>query len=207
LFGVLGPALTPLPDRGGAIASAARASSALVYTDLSRLRKSQAITATAYQQYRSALASALSSEQRLSGTRRTELGAVIGTIEAIARAQGLSASRLPALFLTLERNQQWWTTGPLLSYGQRVQFRGSEIVWEYYPGQGIQLQVLGTFGEADGYYTAGKADYPQLREVLSEMIPLAAQRGGGETWEYYFSFDGGSPPWTSAMSQAPRSRR
>ena len=34
------------------------------------------------------------------------------------------------------------------------------------------------------------------------MIPLAAQRGGGLTWEYYFHFDGGSPPWTSAMSQA-----
>ena len=33
------------------------------------------------------------------------------------------------------------------------------------------------------------------------MIPLAAQRGGGLTWEYYFNFDGGRPPWTSAMSQ------
>ena len=33
------------------------------------------------------------------------------------------------------------------------------------------------------------------------MIPLAAQRGGGLTWEYYFNFDGGIPPWTSAMSQ------
>ena len=33
------------------------------------------------------------------------------------------------------------------------------------------------------------------------MIPLAVQRGGGLAWEYYFHFDGGSPPWTSAMSQ------
>ncbi|MGH2872475.1 MAG: D-glucuronyl C5-epimerase family protein, partial [Solirubrobacteraceae bacterium] len=38
--------------------------------------------------------------------------------------------------------------------------------------------------------------------LLAEMIPLAAQRAGGLVWEYYFSFDGGSPPWTSAMSQA-----
>jgi hypothetical protein len=38
--------------------------------------------------------------------------------------------------------------------------------------------------------------------VLAQLIPLAAQRGGGLAWEYYFSFDGGSPPWTSAMSQA-----
>jgi D-glucuronyl C5-epimerase-like protein len=33
------------------------------------------------------------------------------------------------------------------------------------------------------------------------MLPLAANRGGGLTWEYYFTFDGGAPPWTSAMSQ------
>ncbi len=34
------------------------------------------------------------------------------------------------------------------------------------------------------------------------MIPLAARRGNSLAWEYYFSFDGGQPPWTSAMSQA-----
>jgi hypothetical protein len=83
-----------------------------------------------------------------------------------------------------------------------VEFSGSQLVWEYYPGQGIQLQVLGTFGKADGLYTAGAADYPAMEQLLTEMIPLAAQRGGGLTWEYYFHFDGGSPPWTSAMSQA-----
>ena len=50
-------------------------------------------------------------------------------------------------------------------------------------------------------YTAGSAAYPQLVDLLAEMIPLAARRGGGLTWEYYFKFDGGLPPWTSAMSQ------
>jgi hypothetical protein len=40
-----------------------------------------------------------------------------------------------------------------------------------------------------------------MRQLLAEMIPLAARRAGGLTWEYYFNFDGGSPPWTSAMSQ------
>jgi hypothetical protein len=61
--------------------------------------------------------------------------------------------------------------------------------------------VLGSFGKADGLYTGGPADYPAMEQLLSELIPLAAQRGGGLTWEYYFSFDGGTPPWTSAMSQ------
>jgi hypothetical protein len=50
-------------------------------------------------------------------------------------------------------------------------------------------------------YTAGRSEYGQLQELLGELIPLAVQRGGGLTWEYYFQFDGGRPPWTSAMSQ------
>jgi hypothetical protein len=37
--------------------------------------------------------------------------------------------------------------------------------------------------------------------LVGELIPLAVNRGGGLAWEYYFHFDGGSPPWVSAMSQ------
>jgi hypothetical protein len=122
-------------------------------------------------------------------------------MHAIAAAGRLSPSRLPVLFETLARNRQWWTSGPLLSYGQRVEFKGSELVWEYYPGQGIELQELGSFGKADGFYTGGPSYYPRLKRILSELIPLAAKRAGALTWEYYFNFDGGSPPWTSAMSQ------
>ena len=123
-------------------------------------------------------------------------------LHTIAASHQLTPSRLPALMATLAANQQWWTTGPLLAPDQRVEFAGSQLVWEYYPGQGLQLQVLGSFGKADGLYTAGPPDYPQMEELLSELIPLAAQRAGGIAWEYYFNFDGGSPPWTSAMSQA-----
>jgi hypothetical protein len=169
---------------------------------LARLQRTGAIGQAAYRSYRASWYAALNAERRLSGSRKTELGAVTENVHAIAVANQLTASRLPALFATVDRNRQWWTTGPLLSYGQRVEFAGSQLVWQFYPGQGIQLQVLGTFGKANGLYTAGAADYPQLLALLSQMIPLAAKRGGGLTWEYYFKFDGGSPPWTSAMSQA-----
>ena len=74
-------------------------------------------------------------------------------------------------------------------------------MWQYYPGQGIELQELSSFGKADAFYKSGRASYGQLRSLLAELIPLAAQRAGGLAWEYYFSFDGGAPPWTSAMSQ------
>jgi hypothetical protein len=113
----------------------------------------------------------------------------------------LTPGRLPVLFLTLGYNRQWWASGDVPSSGSYVEFAGSQLVWEYYAGQGIELQVLATFGKADGLYTAGSADYPQMEALLAQMIPLAVNRGGGPVWEYYFQFGGGKPPWTSAMSQ------
>jgi hypothetical protein len=210
---VRGPAITPVPMRSrhrtAAVAAVARAAAKrprrpqpTVTGALARLYHTHAITAGAYHSYSTSFAQALKTEKRLTGTRRTELAAVTETMHQIAVSRKLTPSRLPALFATLNRNRQWWSTGPLLASGQRVEFAGSQLVWEYYPGQGIQLQVLGSFGKADGLYTAGPSKYVQLQRLLSQLIPLAAQRGGGLTWEYYFHFDGGSPPWTSAMSQA-----
>lgn len=167
---------------------------------LARLLSSGAITEPAYRQYSSAYASALRSLGRLGGTRAEELGAVLANVQAIADAHLLTPSRLPALFLTIERNRQWWTTEPLLSGSQRVSFPGSRLVWEYYPGQGIEIQWLATFGKANGYFLSGHAD-TELRELLAEAIPLASQRAGGIAWEYMFRFDGGRPPWTSGLSQ------
>jgi hypothetical protein len=40
-----------------------------------------------------------------------------------------------------------------------------------------------------------------MRALLDEMIPLAVSRAGGLAWEYYFRFEGGAPPWVSAMAQ------
>ncbi|HUA71401.1 MAG TPA: D-glucuronyl C5-epimerase family protein [Solirubrobacteraceae bacterium] len=172
-----------------------------VASELKRLLSSGAITAAQYATYSSSFNAALSSERRLRGTRATELEAVIENLHDIAAAGKLTPGRLPALFLTLNMNRQWWTTGPLLSSGQYVEFSGSQLVWEYYAGQGIELQVLATFGKADGLYTGGRSDYPEMQQVMSQIIPLAVNRAGGLVWEYYFRFDGGVPPWTSAMSQ------
>jgi hypothetical protein len=173
-----------------------------VVSELARLYRTHQIDQADYGRYSTSFSAALSAVKHLGGTRATELEAVIENLHGIAAAGQLTPSRLPVLFLTLDRNRQWWTTGPLLGSGQDVEFTGSQLVWEYYPGQGIELQVLGTFGKANGLYTAGPTQYAQMRSLLGEMIPLAAQRGGSLVWEYYFKFDGGSPPWTSAMAQA-----
>jgi D-glucuronyl C5-epimerase C-terminus len=167
---------------------------------LASLKSSGAITEAAYAQYTGAYAAAQRSLKRLSGTRHAELGSVLSNVEGIAAAGEFTPTRLPALMLTLEKNRQWWTTEPLIASRERVSFPPSKIVWEYYAGQGIQIQWLGTFGEANGYYLSGHEN-TNLRQLLSEVIPLATARAGGIAWEYMFHFDGGAPPWTSGLSQ------
>jgi hypothetical protein len=167
---------------------------------LSSLKSSGAINEVAYRQYTGAYAAANSSLRRLSGTRRAELASVIVNTQGLAAAGAFTPTRLPVIFLTLEKNRQWWTTQPLVSSRVRVSFPPSKIVWEYYAGQGIQIQWLGTFGEANGYYLSGHEN-TNLRQLLGEVLPLATHRAGGIAWEYMFHFDGGSPPWTSGLSQ------
>jgi D-glucuronyl C5-epimerase C-terminus len=180
--------------------TASAASKPSVSSALASLKRSGAITATQYTQYYGVYVAAKNSLAKLSGTRRTELGAVMSNVQAMAAGGYFIASRLPVIFLTLERNRRWWTTEPLLASGTRISFPGSKIVWEYYGGQGIEIQWLGTFGEANGYYLSGHEN-ENLRQLLSEVLPLATKRAGGIAWEYMFQFDGGKPPWTSGLSQ------
>ena len=167
---------------------------------LQSLLRANAITQAAYQQDYDAYVAAKTAVGRLTGTRKAELGAVLANVQAMAGAGELTASRLPALLLTLERNRQWWTSEPLLGSEEHLSFPPSKIVWEYYPGQGIEIQWLATFGEANGYYLSGHEN-ANLRQLLGEVIPLATDRAGGIAWEYMFEFDGGVPPWTSGLSQ------
>jgi D-glucuronyl C5-epimerase C-terminus len=193
-------ASTLAPVRVHVRARAAASHGPSVSGALQSLLRAGAIPEATYRQDYAAYVAAKSSLARLSGTRRTELGVVLANLQAMAAAGQLIPSRLPALFLTLERNRTWWTTEPLLSGDERVSFPGSRIVWEHYPGQGLQIQWLATFGEANGYYLSGHEN-ANLRQLLGEVVPLATKRAGGIAWEYMFHFDGGAPPWTSGLSQ------
>jgi hypothetical protein len=110
-------------------------------------------------------------------------------------------ARIPALFLTLRRNVEWWSAQPLLRYGQRVSFPGSELVFQYYTGHGIQIQWLATFGNLNGLWTGGKRYDKRAGALLDEALPLATERAGGLAWEYLFPFDGQAPPWVSSLAQ------
>ncbi|MBV9605293.1 MAG: hypothetical protein JO027_09305 [Solirubrobacterales bacterium] len=207
----LGPAAATPPGAPTAHAPTAHAATAkpkpkrkpqkTVSSELVRLLRAGAITSSEYGTDNADWNAALRTQRHLRGTPAHELEAVIENLHNIAAAGKLTPDRLPALFLTLHYNRQWWAAGTVPSSGSYVEFAGSQLLWEYYPGQGIELQVLGTFGRADGMYTAGPSDYSQMESLLAQMIPLAVNRGGSLTWEYDFQFGGGTPPWTSAMSQ------
>jgi D-glucuronyl C5-epimerase C-terminus len=167
---------------------------------LQRLLAGGAIDEADAHRYFAAYAAAVRSYGHLSGTRHEELGTVLANVQAMAAGGQLIASRLPVVFLTLERNRQWWTNEPLLSSGARVSFPHSLLVWEYYEGQGLEIQWLATFGKANGYFLSGHEN-GTFKALLAEALPLASTRAGGLTWEYLFEFDGGRPPWTSGLSQ------
>ena len=149
--------------------------------------------------WRAAYSQALRTRSRLSGPRRAQLSYVIETLEAIARADQLNASRMPALFLQLERNTEYWPTRPYPANGQRVVFAGSELVFQHYSGYGLQIQPLANFGKANALWRSEREN--RLRTLLDELVAIASRRGRFTTWEYWFTFGGGRPPWMSAMAQ------
>ena len=162
---------------------------------------------------------------RLSGTRRRELIATVAQVERLVRRGALSASRMPAAFLQLRRNAEFWRArsfpkapqperrpcaGAAGLGGARVSFTDDPVVFQWYPGQGLQIQPLATFGKANALWrqcqpdadaAAGPCKPEELRTLLDRMIGLAAARGGFVAWEYGFSFGGGSPPWVSGLAQ------
>ncbi|MEA2312051.1 MAG: hypothetical protein QOE28_2019 [Solirubrobacteraceae bacterium] len=166
---------------------------------LKSLLASGAIDDATYGERRSAYDDAKQTLKKLSGRRKPELGSVIWTLEGIAARGQLTASRLAPLWLTLQRNVEWWTKGPLLANGRRVGFSGSQIVWQYYAGEGIQIQVLGTFGKVNALW--GSRNNTALNAAVDELLPLAAERAGGVAWEYYFPYRAGQAPWVSSLAQ------
>jgi hypothetical protein len=187
----------------GALVGAPDAPAAKKRTVAGELRKlyaNGAIDQATYDADRAILTDVTRRIKRLSGTRKVELDGVLDTVKGMAARGRLRAARLPPIFLTLARNAEWWTSEPLLASGQRISFPDSELVWQYFPGQGLQLHPLANFGKLNAY-AKSKRSIARNTLLLDELMAIAVPRGGGLAWEYYFTFDGGSPPWVSGLAQ------
>jgi D-glucuronyl C5-epimerase-like protein len=167
---------------------------------LTRLRKSGAISREKYDAYRDEYKRCRAFAATLSGARALDMRGVLRNVDQIAAGGGLNRTRLDPLWLILQRNREWWSSGPLLASGTRVSFKGSELIFQYFPGEGLQLHPLANFGKLNAL--AGlKLQRDRMTKLMNELLPLAATRAGGLAWEYYFDFGGGAPPWVSSLSQ------
>jgi D-glucuronyl C5-epimerase C-terminus len=182
------------------LAPSAHAKGPTVAAELTRLQGSGALDVATSTAYRTDYAAARATLKKLHGFRRTQLRAVIANLDALASRRQFIPSRLKPEFLTLQRNRAWWASQPLPYAGERKTFPPSQIVWQFYPGQGWQIQWLGTFGKANALWMVRTRD-ADLRRLLDEMLGLATQRAGGIAFEYLFTFDGGRPPWVSGLAQ------
>jgi hypothetical protein len=185
-----------------AVAAADAAKGPTVAGELKRLAAEGSLTPEDAAAKRASYDDAKGKVKRLTGARKVELGGVVKDLEDMAaRGQLKVPSRIPALFLTLQRNVEYWSTQPLLRAGARLSFPGSELVYQLYPGHGLQIQWLGTFGKLNGYWSGGKRYDVRAGALLDEALPLATERAGGLAWEYLFPFDGQAPPWVSSLAQ------
>jgi hypothetical protein len=169
--------------------------------ELRRLYASGAVAQADYAADRATYSDARARVKKLSGARRLELAGVLRDLDDMAARGQFTASRLPALFLTLRHNVDYWTSRPLIANGTRVSFPDDGgLVWQLYAGHGLQIQWLGTFGSLNALAKSKRND-AKTDALLSEAVSLASARAGGLAWEYLFPFDGQRPPWVSSLAQ------
>jgi hypothetical protein len=188
--------------------ASSRAGRTAVYRALRRELRRDHIERADYRRWRTTYLRTVRTLRRLRGARATQLRYVLTSVESLALRGRLGATRMPVAFLQLERNRQYWPHKPYPAPGDQVSFRGSEILFQYFAGEGLQLHPLSTFKKANhlhGFCESGAptCDEAALRRILDEMTALAVKRGRGFiAWEYLFYFGGGTPPWMSGMAQA-----
>ena len=205
----------PGPRRAGAATSSrvkARASTKCgrraVYAALRKELRRKRIARSQYRRWRASYVRSIRALRRLRGARAAQLRYVLTSVESLALRRRLGATRMPAVFLELERNRQYWRRLPYPAPGDQVSFKRSEILFQYFAGEGLQLHPLSTFKKANALHGAcerreASCDEAALRRILDEMTALAVKRGREFiAWEYLFYFGGGTPPWMSGMAQA-----
>jgi hypothetical protein len=179
-----------------------------VYSTLRRELRRKRIRQADYRRWRATYVRSVRTLRRLRGARATQLRYVLTSVESLALRRRLGATRMPVAFLQLERNRQYWPRLPYPATGDQVSFRGSQVLFQYFAGEGLQLHPLSTFKKANHLHGACERKEPgcdteALRRILDEMTTLAVKRGRGFiAWEYLFHFGGGTPPWMSGMAQA-----
>jgi hypothetical protein len=219
------PELGPAPTGPCASTTAQAAAGPTVLGTLARLRQQGALSDEDAARFEDGYRHARVVRDGLGGLRKRELSAAIAQVQVLAARRLLTASRAPVVFMQLARNTEYWPAGKIPTApqpkvrpcagkaglgGARVMFGDDQVVYQWYPGQGLQIQELGTFGRANALANACRpeagpssipCDQDKLRAALDAIVALAVDRGGFKAWEYYFTFSQGRPPWISGLAQ------
>ena len=141
--------------------------------------------------------------RHLTGSPRANMKGVLANLSSLAKRRLLTDRAFPA-FLVLQRNVEWfWQQRKgAAAYGTRTTFAGSQIVYEFYPGSGWQLQPLANFGHLNGLLKLRRPKPGRLESYANELLQTAVTRHGFLAFEYYFPWSGGAPGWVSGMATA-----
>ena len=144
-----------------------------------------------------------SAARHLRGSAQQNVRGVLANLGSLARRRLLRYDAAPA-FLVLRRNVEWFwedRRGPA-AYGARTTFPGSQLIYQFYPGFGWQLQPLANFGRLNGLLKLRRPRVGQLESFADELLGTGVTRRGFLAFEYYFPWSGGPPGWVSGMATA-----
>ncbi len=139
--------------------------------------------------------------RRLPGSRGSNLAAVLHDVGR--QWQAYIAPRALALFGMLDTNTRYLGSGAMPPDGANI-LDADGVVYRAFAGHGLQFHPLANFARLNRLLADGND--PDAAYLAAALISRAVPRKGALTWEYYFPFGGGYPPWTSGMVQAVAAR-
>jgi len=135
---------------------------------------------------------------RLPDQRASNLSAVLGDVAA--QQSQYTRPRALALFAMLRLNTFYLSRHAMPAAGTDVVDGDDGVLYRSFPGHGLQFHPLGNFARLGNLMLSGQEG--QASELAQALVDRGVSSGPALTWEYYFPFGGGRPPWTSGMAQA-----
>ena len=151
--------------------------------------------------YRAILSRSTGAWRRLPGSRGSNLAAVLHDVGR--QWQTYIAPRALALFGMLDTNTRYLGSGAMPPDGANI-LDADGVVYRAFAGHGLQFHPLANFARLNRLLADGNDT--DAAYLAAALIWRAVPRLGALTWEYYFPFGGGYPPWTSGMVQAVAAR-
>jgi hypothetical protein len=130
--------------------------------------------------------------------RREHVLVALGQVAAVEGR--LTRPRALALFGQLRANDDYFAShGPPRNHTDITGPDG--IVYRYFTGLCFEFHPLANFSALNTHVAA--KDATATRQLADALVARGVHpSGGGISWEYYFRFEGGHPPWVSGMAQA-----